>query len=306
MEILWKIPTLFPDKGVGLTIGVFDGVHLGHQKIIKGVVESCRKNGIRSVIITFEIHPKNILSSTTLPLLTTINQKIDIVSKMGIDVFIITDFEQELMHLEATEFIEKLLIDKLKMRQMWVGTNFLFGKGRKGDIELLRELSRKKGFKLHIVEPVKFEDELVSSTKIRQYLVQGNVTKANLLLSRPYTISAKVIHGIKRGRILGYPTANLKWEEESLLPKEGVYAVKIMIDNEGYSGITNLGYRPTFEEKKEFCFEVYILDFKEEIYSKELDVSFIKRIRDEKPFKDRYTLITQLKEDEKQAREILK
>jgi len=306
MEILWKIPTQFPYKDVGLTIGVFDGVHLGHQKIIKEVVDSCRKNGMRSVIITFETHPKKILFSTTLPLLTTINQKIDIISKMGIDVFIITAFEEELMHLEATEFIEKLLIEKLKMRQMWVGTNFLFGKGRKGNIELLQELSLKKGFNLHIVEPVKFEGEFVSSTKIREYLVQGDVTKANLFLSRPYTISAKVIHGVKRGRIIGYPTANLQCEEENLLPKEGVYAVKIMIDNEEYNGISNLGYRPTFEEKKEFCFEVYILDFKEEIYSKELQLSFIKRIRDEKPFKDKYSLIAQLKKDEKEAREIFK
>lgn len=306
MEILWKIPTQFAYNEVGLTIGVFDGVHLGHQKIIKRVVEFCKKNRMTSVIITFEIHPRKILFATSSQVLTTINQKIDIISKMGVDIFIVADFEQEIMHLKATEFIEKVLIEKLKMKQMCVGTNFLFGKGKKGNIDLLRELSFKKGFKLHLVEPVKYEDELVSSTKIREYIRQGDVTKANLLLSRPHTVEAKVVPGVKRGRIMGYPTANLRCEEETLLPKEGVYVVKIKMDDEEYAGISNLGYRPTFEAKKEFCFEVHILDFKKEIYSKELDVSFIKRIRDEKPFKDKEGLIVQLKEDEKEAREIFK
>ncbi|MEW6096039.1 MAG: bifunctional riboflavin kinase/FAD synthetase [bacterium] len=306
MKIFWKIPAQFEYKDVGLTIGVFDGVHLGHQKIINGVIDSCKKTGMTSLIITFEIHPRKILSSTTPGSLTTIDQRIDIISKMGMEVCIVTDFEQEIMNFEASEFVEKVLIDKLKMRQLWVGTNFLFGKERKGDIKLLQELSAKRGFKLHVVEPVNFEDEIISSTKIREYLKQGDITKANLLLSRHYTVAAEVIHGVKRGRIIGYPTANLKWEEEVLLPKEGVYAVKVKMDDEEYKGMTNLGYRPTFGDGKELCFEVHLLDFEEEIYSRELTVSFIKRIRDEKSFKDNYSLIGQLKEDEKKAREILK
>jgi len=305
MKTFWKIPAQFEYKNVGLTIGVFDGIHLGHQKIINGLVDSCKKKGMISLIITFEIHPRKILSSPILGLLTTINQRVDIISKMDIDVCIVTDFEQEIMNFEATEFVEKVLIDKLKMRQLWVGTNFLFGKGKKGDIKLLQELSRKKGFKLEVVEPVSFEDEVISSSKIREYLKQGNITKANLMLSRPYTITAQVIHGVKRGRIIGYPTANLKWEEEILLPKEGVYAVKVKMNDKEYDGMANLGYRPTFREGKELCFEVHILGFKEEIYSKELHVSFIKRIRDEKPLKNKYSLFTQLKEDEKKTREIL-
>lgn len=306
MKIFWKIPAQFEYKNVGLTIGVFDGVHLGHQKIITGLIESCRKNGMTSLIITFEIHPKKILSSTTPGSLTTINQRMDIISNMGMKTFIVTDFEQEIMSFEATEFVEKVLIDKLRMKEMWIGTNFLFGKGRKGDVQLLRELSTRKGFNLQVVEPVKFENEVISSTRIREYLRQGDTEKASLLLSRPYSVIAEVIYGVKRGRIMGYPTANLLWEKEILLPREGVYAVKVKIDDKQYAGITNLGYRPTFGEEKELCFEVHILDFKKEIYSKELNVSFIKRIRDEKQFKDRYSLIRQLKEDENRTREVFR
>ncbi len=304
MKIFWKIPTQFEYKNVGLTIGVFDGIHLGHQKIITGLIDSCRKNGMTSLIITFEIHPKKILSSTTQGSLTTIDQRMDIISNMGMNTFIVTDFEQEIMSFKATEFVEKVLIDRLKMKEMWVGTNFLFGKGRKGDIKLLRELRIKKGFELHVVEPVKFENEIISSTRIREYLRQGDVEKASLLLSRPYSVIAEVIHGVKRGRVMGYPTANLLWDEEILLPREGVYAVKVKMDDKGYEGISNLGYRPTFGEEKEFCFEVHILDFKKEIYSKEINVSFIKRIRDEMLFKDKYSLIRQLKEDENRTRKI--
>jgi riboflavin kinase/FMN adenylyltransferase len=306
MRIFWKIPSQFEYKNVGLTIGVFDGVHLGHQKIINEVIESCRRKGMTSLIITFEIHPQKVLSSTSPGVLTTINQRMGIISNMGMEVFIVTDFEQEIMNFEATEFIEKVLIDKLKMHELWVGTNFLFGKDRKGDVNLLQQLSQKNNFQLHVVEPVKFKGEVISSTKIREYLRQGDVRRANLFLSRPYTVVAEVIHGVKRGRIMGYPTANLRWEEEILLPKEGVYAVKIKMGDEEYNGISNLGFRPTFNEGKELCFEVHILDFEEEIYSKEIDVSFITRIRDEMSFKDKYSLIRQLKEDEKRAREILK
>lgn len=306
MRIFWKIPTQFEYKNVGLTIGVFDGVHLGHQKIINEVVATCRKNGLTSLVITFEVHPRKILSSSIEGSITTISERINIISQMGMEACIVTDFKQEVMNYEATEFVEEVLIDKLKMRELWVGTNFFFGKGRKGDVKLLQELSTKKGFKLHIVEPVNFENEVISSTKIREYLKEGNVRKVNLFLSRPYSISAEVIRGVKRGRVLGYPTANLKWEKEILLPKEGVYAVKVKIDDEEYDGMANLGYQPTFGGKEEFRFEVHILDFEKEIYSKKLKVLFIDRIRDEKLFENRYALIEQLKEDEKKVRGILK
>ncbi|MFH1562499.1 MAG: riboflavin biosynthesis protein RibF [Nitrospirota bacterium] len=347
MKVFWKIPTQFEYKDVGLTIGVFDGVHCGHQKIITGLVDSCRKKGMTSLVFTFEVHPRKILlpppakvGSDSIHSLTTLNQKIDILANLGVEVVIITDFEQEIMNLEAREFVENVLVDKLKMRQMWIGTNYLFGKNRLGDIKLLQELSREKRFKLHIVEPVEFEDELISSTRIRKYLKQGDVRAANLLLGRHYTIVGTVIHGVKRGRILGYPTANIKWDEEILLPKEGVYAVQVKFDDEDYNGIANLGYRPTFRDntsegkdteeqksrraegyqptfrgntsgevllrdKKELMFEVHILDFNEEIYFKELNISFVRRIRDEMRFKDSDSLIEQLKEDEKQGRELL-
>lgn len=313
MKVFWKIPTQFEYKDVGLTIGVFDGVHYGHQKIIKGMVDSCKKKGMTSLVFTFEIHPRKILSSPMQSSLTTLNQKIDILADLGVEVVIISDFEQEIMNLEATKFVEYVLIDKLKMRQMWVGANYLFGKDRLGDIKLLQELSREKRFKLHIIEPVEFEDESISSTRIRKYLKQGDVRAANLLLGRHYTIVGTVIHGVKRGRILGYPTANIKWDEEMLLPEEGVYAVEIKMDDEDYKGIANLGYRPTFVgyrptfgEEKGLVFEVHILDFNEEIYSKELHISFVRRLRDEMQFKDSDSLIEQLKEDENNARQIFK
>ncbi len=313
MKVFWKIPTQFEYKDVGLAIGVFDGVHCGHQKIIKGLVDSCRKKGMTSLIFTFEIHPRKILLSTSTNLetdhnrlLITLNQKIDILADLGVDVIVISDFEQEIMNLEATEFVQSVLIETLKMKQMWVGTNYLFGKNRLGDIKLLEKLSKERRFKLHIVEPVEFEDELVSSTRIRKYLKQGDIRAANLLLGRQWTIVGTVIHGTKRGRILGYPTVNIKWDEEIVLPEEGVYAVKVKMDDEDYMAIANLGYRPTFipGNEKELVFEVHILDFNEEIYSKELNISFVKRIRDEMQFKDSDSLIEQLKEDEKQAREM--
>jgi riboflavin kinase/FMN adenylyltransferase len=305
MEVVYGLPKESLEyKYSIITIGIFDGVHLGHQKIIKEVVaEANRTEGI-SILITFDPHPEEVISSKSPPFLLPLEERIRLISDMGVALMIVSDFTQEIADIPAEEFVQKILLNKLKMCKIYVGYDYAFGKDRTGNIELLKNMSITDGFKVEVISPVKIDNEIVSSTRIRYFLAQGNITKANAFLGRRYTVKAKVIHGDKRGRILGYPTANCICEENILLPLVGVYVVQVNIDNIWYGGIANIGYAPTFRGE-ELKFEIHILDFDKKIYGKEIEVAFIDRIRDEKVFDTSEELLEQIKKDEISARNIL-
>ncbi len=304
MEIIQGIPSHLSIEGSSVAIGVFDGIHQGHGKIIQSAVSSVKSTGFKSIVLTFDPHPEEVILAKSPPYLTSLNQRIELIRELAIDILIIADFTREISNLKAEEFVSEILIQRLKMKEIWVGYNYAFGKNRTGTIELLKSLSKNYGFKVNVVEPIKIGTEICSSTKIRELLARGKVDKAAALLGRLHKITATVIPGDKRGRMLGYPTANLSWINNSFLPDIGIYAVISTWEGKNYSGIANIGYRPTFRGE-ELTFEVHIFDFHQEIYNEELTISFVEKIRDEYKFENPEKLKAQIKTDEIYARKIL-
>lgn len=305
LKVFNEIPTHFEYQSTILTIGIFDGVHLGHQEVIKGIVLSSLEKQSTSVVLTFDPHPRKVLFNKELLFLSSLEDKIESMNQLGVQVFISANFTNEISILCPEDFVKRLLVEKLKMKEIWIGADFRFGKERLGNIELLKKMGQDIGFDVHVVMPVKVGNEIVSSTKIRNYLSNGGVQKAALLLGRYYYVKGNVISGEKRGNaIVGYPTANIEWEKGILIPCSGVYVVEVTFENKRYSGIANLGYNPTFNGKK-LSFEIYLFDFNQDIHSVQLRVAFIKRLRDEKKFASANELSTQIKMDEELAKKYL-
>ncbi|MBI4778138.1 bifunctional riboflavin kinase/FAD synthetase [Candidatus Desantisbacteria bacterium] len=287
-----------------VTVGIFDGVHLGHQKIIAEVVESASMSGAESVVMTFDPHPEEVILSKSPPFLLPLGERIRLIEEMGVSLMIISDFTTQIADISAEEFVRDILVDRLRTSKICVGYDYGFGKDRTGGIELLRELGHVYGFETEVVPPVKINNEIVSSTKIRCCIAQGKIAQANDMLGRKHTIKVSVVHGDKRGRILGYPTANCLCKDDILLPCVGVYAARVWIDNIRYNGMANIGYCPTFRGE-ELRFEVHLLDFQGDLYGRELMVTFIDRIRDERVFDGMEELLEQLRKDEGISRKML-
>ncbi len=305
MDVIHELPSSLPKalkcQSSVVTVGIFDGVHLGHQKIIADVVESALANDAESVVMTFDPHPEEVILSKSPPFLLPLSERIKLIESMGVSLMIISDFTTQISGISAEEFVRDILVDRLRMKKICVGYDYGFGKDRVGGIELLKELGQIYGFETTVVPPVKIDNEIVSSTKIRCCIAQGKIAQANDMLGRKHTIKVSVVHGDKRGRILGYPTANCLCKDDILLPCVGVYAVWAWIDNIQYNGMANIGYCPTFRGE-ELRLEVHLLDFEGDLYEQELMVTFIDRIRDEKVFDGIEELLEQLKEDEKISR----
>ncbi|MFH1898273.1 MAG: bifunctional riboflavin kinase/FAD synthetase [Candidatus Desantisbacteria bacterium] len=306
MNVLYELP-IEPLKCQSsvVTIGIFDGVHLGHQKIITEVVESASKGDAESVVMTFDPHPEEVILSKSPPFLLPLSERIRLIESMGVSLMIISDFTRQIANIPAEEFVWDILVNRLRIKKICVGYDYSFGKNRCGGIELLRELGQVYGFETEVVPPVRINNEIVSSTKIRCCLAQGKIAQANDMLGRKHTIKVVVVHGDKRGRILGYPTANCLCKNDILMPCIGVYAVWVWIDNIRHNGMANIGYCPTFRGE-ELRFEVHLLSFQGDLYEKEFMVTFIDRIRDEKGFDSVEELLGQLKEDEEMVRGILR
>jgi len=312
MDVLYELPNepLKCQSSV-VTIGIFDGVHLGHQKIIAEVVKSASKGETESVVMTFDPHPEEVILSKSPPFLLPLDERIRLIETMGVSRMIISDFTRQIANISAEEFVRDILVNNLRIKKICVGYDYSFGRDRAGGIELLRELGQRYGFETEVVPPVKINNEIVSSTKIRCCLAQGKIAQANDMLGRKHTIKVVVVHGDKRGRILGYPTANCLCKDDILLPCVGVYAARVWIDNmsppvrgrglKPYNAMANIGYCPTFRGEK-LRFEVHLLDWKGDLYEKELMITFIDRMRDEKGFDSVEELLGQLKEDEKMVR----
>lgn len=288
-----------------VTIGNFDGVHLGHQKIFKRVIEKAGPEGT-PMVITFDPHPVKIVSpERDIRLLTPLEDKIKLIEVVGIKVIICIDFDREFSRMTAEEFIEGLLIKRIGVRGVIVGHDYRFGRGKKGDVRMLRRYSRRFGFDVNVVRNMKIMGQPVSSTRIRQLLQWGRICEASSLLGRAYSIHGRVIRGAGRGsELLGTPTANISTPHE-LIPREGVYAVKIRVDGGMFDGVANIGRNPTFGGG-EMSYEVHVFDFRGDILGREMRVYFIGRIRGEETFPDALSLRSQIGRDILSAKEILK
>lgn len=297
------------DSNSVLTVGTFDGVHEGHRAIMETVVKKARKRNARSVIVTFDPHPREIIhpGESGIKLLTTLQERCEILKDLGIDLMVVIPFDRDFSLLTSKEFVEDILYKKIGISEIVIGYDHHFGRDRQGTIETIEDLGEKLGFDSYVVSRQEVGNTGVSSTKIRTALSeQGDVQLAKKLLGRYYMLNGTVVHGDKRGKKIGYPTANIQTEHhQKIIPKNGVYAVKIRVDGEWHKGMMNIGVRPTFEGKHK-TMEVNIFNFDENIYGKNVQVLFIERIRDELKFNGVDELITRLKKDETEAAEALK
>ncbi len=305
MNIYTENSTIIKNKKSVVTIGTFDGVHKGHLDILDHVIQKAEEIDGRSFVITFKPHPRTIIAKKdNIFLLTTYEEKIELLKNRGIENLLIINFTKEFSNLTAKEFVDNIICNKIGAAHLVIGYDHKFGKDRVGDQSRLTELGIERNFTVSTVAPVEFNGEIISSTKIRMALFDGNIQKANNFLGRNYSIEGKVVEGTKRGRIIGFPTANIEVENKlKLVPKNGVYAVKVFFDSMVYFGIMNIGVRPTFEDLKRRFIEVYILNFSGNIYDKKIKVEFLKRIRDEKKFSSKEELIKQIKDDKKNVEE---
>lgn len=280
-----------------LTLGVFDGLHLGHQAIMKTVVERAKAINAIPTAITFDPHPRAVLHPESAPpLLQTLDQRLGAFEVLGIQQAIVIRFNQEFAAQDAETFLREVIFERLQAREVYLGKGFAFGKDRAGNIELLRKISVKLSIISNEVDEIRLRGSRVSSSKIRKLLAEGKINLARRMLDRPYGIEGKIIHGAQRGRTIGFPTANLK-PVNRVIPKYGVYATATLIDGVWRRGITNVGIRPTFENEVEPSIETYIFDFDGDLYGDVLRVRFLYRIRDERKFNGIDELKAQIKKD---------
>jgi riboflavin kinase/FMN adenylyltransferase len=298
-----------PFKHAVITIGNFDGVHIGHQALFHEAIEKAEAIGGTSVAMTFEPHPLRVLKQNNHPpLITLYEQKFELIQRTGIDVLICVPFTLEFAALSAEQFVKDLLVQKIGIKAIVVGQDYSFGKNREGNIDLLKSYAPEYGFEVIVagwINSARALAERISSTKIRELVTDGRMEQAEKMLGRNYQIRGKVVTGRDRGgKLLGIPTANINLNDE-LCPKTGIYAVTVECEGNQHRGVANIGYSPTFEDH-EFTVEVHILDFSDNIYGQKIRVNFIKRIRSEIKFSNISELINQIKLDIAAAREILK
>ncbi len=288
-----------------VTIGNFDGVHLGHRFIFRRLVEEASREGCPAVVISFEPHPKMVLHPERRPfyLITSPEEKISLLAGLGIDALILIPFSLDYARTTAEAFIREVLWEGLRIRKILIGHDYTFGHGKEGNEAFLTEAGHRLGFLVEVMNAFSIGDTVISSTKIRDALLAGEVGFAATLLGRPYNLSGRVVSGNRRGVDLGFPTANIAPDKE-LIPARGVYAVRCILEGKRHDGVLNIGFNPTFADGK-LSIEVHIFHFHGNIYGKILDVHFIERIRDEVRFTSPELLIAQIDRDIARAREIL-
>ncbi len=308
MEIIRNIEKISKDTNSVVTVGVFDGVHIAHREILKRMREEKEKTGARTVVVTFDPHPQEILRpSESFKILTTIEERTELLKEYEPDIVFIVNFTPEFSNIIAEEFCKDIMLGKIGLRKVIVGYNHAFGKNREGNPERLKEFGEKYGFEVEVIEQLLVENTPVSSSKIRAILNNGDVKLASKLLGRYYFINGVVVKGTGRGRQFGIPTANIEPNSRrKLIPKNGVYVVRVTLDRKNYYGVMNIGYRPTFEVDSDRVMEVNIFDFDEEIYFKHIKVEFIERLRDEMKFSSPSELVRQIELDKERAMEIIK
>ncbi len=304
MGIAEELAIIKPQKETLITIGVFDGVHIGHQYLLIRLRDKALKNGWLSGVITFKSHPETVLNSKRqLPWLDDLDSRINQIKSLGIDIVVALPFTSELRQLSAQEFMQ-LLKDCLKIRGLIVGPDFALGKNRQGNTEQLGLLGQKMGFNVEVVSPLVINGEVVSSSLIRQTLAQGEIKKATKLLGRAFGITGMVVPGDQRGSVLGFPTANLEIKPDQASPGDGVYVTVAYTNSEPLPSVTNIGVRPTFGGGKRLI-ETYIMDHEAQLRGQRFRVEFIDKLRDEKRFNSAEELKAQIARDIEQAKVIL-
>ena len=292
-----------------ITIGTFDGVHMGHRTILKQVVKHAEDTGGESILLTFEPHPRKIIfPDQPLKLLTPLDKKIELALQTGIDHIVVVPFTKEFAALSAQEYIEDFLVQKFKPEAIVIGYDHRFGHDRTGNIDMLKTYRPAHGYKVYEISAQLIDEAAVSSTKIRHALQDGKIDEANKMLGRPYEVKGIVSKGAQLGRTIGYPTANIvPTDSEKLVPAVGVYAILAKRDNnkEACKGMLNIGYRPTVSNDMQLSIEANLFDFNEDIYGETLEVSFIARLRDEQKFPSLDALKEQLAQDKEDALQAL-
>ena len=293
-----------PSKETFLTIGVFDGVHLGHQHILNRLKELAASKGCLPGVVTFRNHPRLILKpGSTVRHITSLGERKSLIRGLGIDLIVDVEFTREFSLLSARQFLA-LLMEHLKMRGLVVGPDFVMGHNREGDVPVLTALAKEMGFHLEVVEPRLMADQPVKSKSIRQLVEQGDVGLTSRMLGRPFALAGRVVHGEGRGKALGFPTANLHIEPGQLLPRDGIYATWAEVDGRRYQAASSVGVRPTFGQGKREV-EAFIMDFEEDLYQRVLRLEFVRYLREERAFPTPEDLSRQMEEDVRQARKIL-
>ncbi len=291
------------ENSTSATIGNFDGVHIGHKKIIAAVKKEAKQKGLSSCVITFHPHPQKVLQNIDIPLLVPIRERLKLLEKEGIDVVACYTFTKDIAKIPAKDFVTDILVGKLNLKHLIVGPDFSFGRKREGNLDLLVKMGKEYGFDTEVVETALIDGEIVSSTSIRNLVREGNVIKARKFLGYNFYIEGQVKEGERRGRQIGFPTANLDTDWD-ILPKVGVYATLAHVDDRVLNSITNVGYRPTFGNN-ELLIETHIFNFDEDIYKKRMKIEFIDRIRDEQKFNGPEALVEQIKKDVEKVNIIL-
>ena len=284
-----------------LALGNFDGLHRGHLKIVERVRRGAAEHGGTPMAMTFDPHPSRIVRPDKAPpLLMTKAQRLEALDRAGIAAVAVVRFTTELSRWDPEAFVRTVLVDWLRVSEVWVGANFLFGHDRSGNFSTLRTLGQRYGFRADKIDPVRYKEFVVSSTRVRRLVAEGRMDEAGALLGHPYYIDGTVVAGKRRGRELGFPTANLQSENE-LLPPNGVYATTTTIDGVVHASLTNVGLRPTFGDTAKPIIEAYVLGFNGDLYGRPLRLGFVQRLRDERKFEDVDALRSQMEADRRRA-----
>jgi riboflavin kinase / FMN adenylyltransferase len=289
-----------------LAIGTFDGVHRGHQEIIRKLTAGAHAEKVPAVVLTFDPHPVAVVRPDKAPhTLTTVEERVALFEQLGVDVVITYPFNQEVAAQTAKSFLSHLR-QRLGFTHFWVGHDFAMGHNREGNIPALYQLGKDLGYQLHVVDPVNYSGKIVSSSQIRALLAEGRAQEASELLGRPYQLSGQVIEGAKRGRTIGIPTANLAIKMGRVIPSRGVYACLAHVNGKSWKAVTNIGLRPTFETViPTLTIEAHLLDFSRDLYGQTMNLEFISRIREEKKFTEVEALIAQIQQDIKNTKDLL-
>ncbi|PIE56545.1 MAG: riboflavin biosynthesis protein RibF [Desulfobulbus propionicus] len=306
MQILRSLDDIAaPFEQACVTIGNFDGVHLGHQRLFEEVVSRAHQMGGTSVAVTFAPHPLKILRPGGVRLISSTSQKIELIRRAGLDVLVIIPFNRIFAEMPAAQFVDEVLLRRLGIRHLVVGFDYAFGREREGDIDFLVQQGAAKGFPVTVIHAHVVEGTLVSSTKIRELVVAGRMRDVRRLLGRWYQIRGVVSRGKQRGgRMLGFPTANLQLSEEDLCPKTGVYVTQVIYDGRQYGGVANIGYNPTFADTA-LVAETHIFDFNRDIYGKSLHIDLLRHLRSETVFASTEDLVVQIRKDIEVAHKVL-
>lgn len=304
MNIYKDIKDVVKENKTVVTIGTYDGLHLAHRQVLKTVTVLAEQKDLRSFVVTFEPHPQEVLKNKTpdIKLLNAIDEKLRLIENAGIENVLVFEFTEEFSRTDAREFYEKYIVGGIGISDLVVGFDHFFGRNREGSIETLKLLGSEFGFEVHRVEEIDIDGSKVSSTRIRFALAEGNIEEANRLLGYEFGFDGIVVEGDKVGRTIGYPTVNLRpVKENKVMPREGIYCVRVMHNGNEYYGMMYHGFRPTLSEGIQRALEVHIFDFNKSVYGDKVTIGFLNRIRDDKKFNGKEELIAQIDKDKENS-----